>query len=84
MSPNASVALVTGSASGLGRAVAKELLAAGSHVVIAVLPTSPRGSDVAELSSPGKVVYAPCDVTGPGPYRSPWTPPPSSDRYVSP
>ncbi|MFJ9005450.1 SDR family NAD(P)-dependent oxidoreductase [Streptomyces canus] len=66
MNPNASVALVTGGASGLGRAVARELLIAGAHVVIADLPTS-QGSDVAaELSSLGKVLYAPCDVTDPG------------------
>ncbi|WUR84388.1 SDR family NAD(P)-dependent oxidoreductase [Streptomyces phaeochromogenes] len=66
MKPNASVALVTGGASGLGRAVARELLTAGAHVVIADLPTS-SGSDVAaELSCLGKVVYAPCDVTDPG------------------
>ncbi|MFF9778600.1 3-hydroxyacyl-CoA dehydrogenase [Streptomyces sp. NPDC013978] len=66
MNPDASVALVTGGASGLGRAVAERLLDAGAHVVIADLPASP-GSDVAaELSSQGKVSYAPCDVTDPG------------------
>ena len=40
-----SVALVTGGASGLGRATAEALLAGGASVVLADLPSSP-GADV--------------------------------------
>ncbi|MCX5446432.1 MULTISPECIES: SDR family NAD(P)-dependent oxidoreductase [Streptomyces] len=65
MNPTSSGALVTGGASGLGRAVATELLTAGAHVVIADLPTSPGSEVAAELASLGKVVFAPCDVTDP-------------------
>ncbi|WP_406422204.1 SDR family NAD(P)-dependent oxidoreductase [Streptomyces sp. NBC_00873] len=65
MNPTASVALVTGGASGLGRAVATELLTAGAHVVIADLPSSPGADVAAELSRLGKVLFVPCDVTDP-------------------
>ncbi|MEU9952208.1 SDR family NAD(P)-dependent oxidoreductase [Streptomyces sp. NPDC047939] len=65
MNPDASVALVTGGASGLGRAVAEELLAAGAHVVIADLPTSAGAEVAVALSVLGKAVFVPCDVTGP-------------------
>ncbi|HEX3816511.1 MAG TPA: SDR family NAD(P)-dependent oxidoreductase [Mycobacteriales bacterium] len=52
------VALITGGASGLGRATAARLVSAGTKVVIADLPGSP-GADVArELG----VVFAPTDV----------------------
>jgi NAD(P)-dependent dehydrogenase (short-subunit alcohol dehydrogenase family) len=52
------VALITGGASGLGRATAARLVSAGTKVVIADLPASP-GADVArELG----VVFAPTDV----------------------
>ncbi|MEU2249638.1 SDR family NAD(P)-dependent oxidoreductase [Streptomyces sp. NPDC019224] len=65
MNPDTSVALVTGGASGLGRAVAEKLLTAGVHVVIADLPTSPGADVAAELSALGKAVFVPCDVTDP-------------------
>ncbi|MEU1164178.1 SDR family NAD(P)-dependent oxidoreductase [Streptomyces sp. NPDC005921] len=65
MNPDASVALVTGGASGLGRAVVEELLCAGAQVVIADLPTSPGAAVAAELSPLGKVLYTPCAVTDP-------------------
>ncbi|MFJ7773052.1 SDR family NAD(P)-dependent oxidoreductase [Streptomyces sp. NPDC097107] len=65
MNPSTSVALVTGGASGLGRAVAEELLTAGAQVVIADLPTSPGAEVATGLSSCGKAMFAPCDVTDP-------------------
>ena len=53
------VALVTGGASGLGRATAESLLAAGAQVVIADLPSSPGAATAAEIGA----VFAPVDVT---------------------
>ncbi|NBE51864.1 SDR family NAD(P)-dependent oxidoreductase [Streptomyces boluensis] len=64
-------ALVTGGASGLGRATATELLRAGAHVVIADLPGSPGADVAAELAAIGpRVRFAPCDVTDPDTVRS--------------
>ncbi|MCT7293645.1 SDR family NAD(P)-dependent oxidoreductase (plasmid) [Rhodococcus pyridinivorans] len=57
---NASV-VVTGGASGLGRASAERLAARGAEVVIVDLPTS-AGSDVAEAIGPN-VRFAPADVS---------------------
>ena len=54
-------ALVTGGASGLGRATAKELVAAGAHVVLVDLPSSPGELVAKELDG----VFAPADVTDP-------------------
>jgi NAD(P)-dependent dehydrogenase (short-subunit alcohol dehydrogenase family) len=56
-----SVALVTGGASGLGRATAEALLAAGGSVVLADLPSSP-GADVA-AGMGERARFAPTDVT---------------------
>ena len=58
-----SVALVTGGASGLGRATAEELVSAGAAVVIADLPGSP-GAEVANNLGP-RAVFHPTDVTDP-------------------
>jgi NAD(P)-dependent dehydrogenase (short-subunit alcohol dehydrogenase family) len=58
-----SVALVTGAASGLGRATATELVTAGAAVVIADLPGS-AGADVA-ASLGAHAVFHPTDVTDP-------------------
>lgn len=54
-------ALVTGGASGLGRASAEALVAAGARVTIVDLPTS-DGENVAR-SLGGGTVFAPADVT---------------------
>ena len=53
------VALVTGGASGLGRATAESLLAAGAQVIIADLASSPGAATAAEIGA----VFAPVDVT---------------------
>lgn len=58
------VALVTGAASGLGRAVAERMVAGGADVVIADLPSSP-GADVAHRmagQTDGRVRFAATDV----------------------
>ena len=54
-------ALVTGGASGLGRATVEELLRAGASVVIADLPSSDGETAAKELGD--KTRFAPCDVT---------------------
>ncbi|ANH37610.1 3-oxoacyl-[acyl-carrier-protein] reductase FabG [Nocardioides dokdonensis FR1436] len=55
------VALVTGGASGLGRATARRLAGAGMLVVIVDLPSSPGDETAAELGE--QVRFAPADVT---------------------
>lgn len=55
------VALVTGSASGLGRATAHRLANKGARVVICDLPSS-HGANVAEEIGKS-AIFAPCDVT---------------------
>lgn len=54
-------ALVTGGASGLGRATARRLAAAGAHVTIVDLPASAGEQVAAELGG----AFAPADVTDP-------------------
>jgi len=56
-----STALVTGGASGLGRATVEELLAAGANAVICDLPKSDGESVAAELGE--RAIFAPTDVT---------------------
>ena len=54
-------ALVTGGASGLGRATAEGLLAAGANVVLVDLATSPGEAVAKELGAAAR--FAPADVT---------------------
>jgi NAD(P)-dependent dehydrogenase (short-subunit alcohol dehydrogenase family) len=54
-------ALVTGGASGLGRATVEALLARGANVVILDLPTSPGEAVAEELGE--RAAFAPADVT---------------------
>ena len=61
MDINGSVALITGGASGLGRATAEQLLAAGAGVVILDRPESPGAALAAQLGD--RVRFAPGDVT---------------------
>ena len=56
-----SVAVITGGASGLGRATAERLLAGGGKVALLDLPKS-AGVDVARNMG-GDALFAPCDVT---------------------
>ena len=56
-------AIVTGAASGLGRATAAKLAYRGAGVVIFDLPNSDGASVASELG--GKVLFCPGDVTNP-------------------
>ena len=56
-------AIVTGAASGLGRATAAKLASRGAGVVIFDLPNSDGASVASELG--GKVLFCPGDVTNP-------------------
>lgn len=59
MDISGAAALVTGGASGLGLATARRLTAAGAHVTIVDLPSSPGEAVAAELGG----TFAPADVT---------------------
>jgi NAD(P)-dependent dehydrogenase (short-subunit alcohol dehydrogenase family) len=63
MQVEGSVALVTGGASGLGRASVEALIAGGAKAVICDLPKSPGEAVAGELGA--SVVFAPTDVTDP-------------------
>lgn len=63
MRPKDMVALVTGGASGLGRASVEALLEVGAKAIICDLPRSPGESVAEELGS--AVAFAPTDVTDP-------------------
>src|ERR1700693_1862113 len=58
-----SVAVITGGASGLGRATAERLLAGGGKVALLDLPKS-AGVEVAKTMG-GSAFFAACDVTSP-------------------
>lgn len=61
MQVTGSGALITGGASGLGLATARALAAAGAHVTLLDLPSSPGAEMAAELGG----TFAPGDVTSP-------------------
>ncbi|KAG5898047.1 hypothetical protein JTB14_001756 [Gonioctena quinquepunctata] len=56
------VSLVTGGASGLGRATVERLVQQGSRVVLCDLPVS-KGNEVAKSLGEDKVIFAPVNVT---------------------
>ncbi len=57
------VGLVTGGASGLGRATAERLVRQGARVVLCDLPTSQGAVAAKEIGSEDQIFYAPVDVT---------------------
>ena len=59
------VAVITGGASGIGRALAEALLAEGARVVIADIEQNRLQAAVAELSAKGEIIGIPTDVTDP-------------------
>ncbi|KAJ8936269.1 hypothetical protein NQ314_012431, partial [Rhamnusium bicolor] len=56
------VSLVTGGASGLGKATVERLVQQGAKVVLCDLPAS-KGNEVAESLGEDKVIFAPVNVT---------------------
>ncbi len=57
------VAIVTGASSGIGRAVARELVGAGAHVVLAARRPAELEAATAELADrPGSAIAVPTDV----------------------
>ncbi|KNH19602.1 3-hydroxy-2-methylbutyryl-CoA dehydrogenase [Arthrobacter sp. ZBG10] len=66
MDVNGSVALITGGASGLGAATARQLFRAGASVVLVDLPSSAGAAFAAELAGTAEgqsAVFVPADVT---------------------
>ena len=63
MKISGSTTVITGGASGLGRATAERLLAGGGRVVLLDLPRSPGAQVAADMGD--NVLFAPADVTNP-------------------
>lgn len=62
--PTDGIAWVTGGSSGIGRAVAKELAAAGFTVCVTARDEDPIDTLIAEAGAlPGRILSYPCDVT---------------------
>ncbi|CAG9864406.1 unnamed protein product [Phyllotreta striolata] len=62
LSSKIAVSLVTGGASGLGKATVERLIQQGSRVLICDLPSS-KGKHMAENFGPERALFAPCDVS---------------------
>lgn len=56
------VSLVTGAASGLGRATAERFLKQGSKIILCDLPTS-KGLEVSKELGENEVLFCPTDVS---------------------
>lgn len=63
MTLNGKVALVTGSARGIGRAIVEKLMTLGCNAVVADVLDEAGQATVAELSTRGEALYVHCDVT---------------------
>ena len=63
------IAIVTGAASGLGRATAERIVRMGGRVCIVDLPKS-DGAAVAKAMGSDKAIFAPADVTSPADVRA--------------
>lgn len=63
MTLNGKVALVTGSARGIGRAIVERLMTLGCKAVVADVLDEAGQATVAELSARGEISYVHCDVT---------------------
>lgn len=62
--PNDGAAWITGGSSGFGRAIAKELAAAGFTVAVTARDEDPIDTLIAETEAlPGRILAYPCDVT---------------------
>jgi 3-oxoacyl-[acyl-carrier protein] reductase len=56
-------ALITGSARGIGRAIATALLASGANVMLSDLDTAQLQQTASELGQPSRVRHVACDIT---------------------
>ncbi|MCB2040563.1 MAG: SDR family oxidoreductase, partial [Rhodoferax sp.] len=70
MSSESKVAIVTGAGSGVGKAAALAMLAAGYRVVLAGRRAEPLASVATESAAPGRALAVPTDVSDPASVRA--------------